>query len=112
MVKAFEVTASNHGRGILYITSLGVAFESIKYGLVLDVSFEWLRSYAAPKNDKFEVVWDTPDGGRFRYTFKIESAALAVNAYAAANNQYAESTSEIEHLRIMFCQRGAITRDS
>lgn len=99
VVKAFEVKASNHGRGILYITSLGIAFESLKYELVLDVSFEWLRSYIATKNDRFELVWDTPSNERFRYTFKLESAMHAVNAYAAANRRYAESISEIESLR-------------
>ncbi len=99
IARAFEVKASNHGRGVLYITSFGAAFESIKYGLVLDVSFEWLRSYTAPKNDIFELVWDTPSNERFRYAFKLDSAIHAVNAYAAANKQYAKSVSEIEFLQ-------------
>jgi hypothetical protein len=99
IVKAFEVKASGHGRGTLYITSLGVAFESLKYGSVLDVSFEWIRSYVAPKNNRFELVWDTPLRERFRYSFKLESGEHAVNAYAAANKQYAVSISEIVSLK-------------
>ncbi len=99
IAKAFEVRASSHGRGILYITSFGVAFESLKYGLVLDVSFEWIRSYLAPKNNKFELVWDTPQHERFRYAFKLESGGHAVSAYAMANKQYADAISEITSLK-------------
>lgn len=98
VVKAFEVRASNHGKGTLYVTSLGIAFESLKYGLVLDLSFEWLRSYAATKNNRFEIVWDTSHGERFRYAFKLESARHAASTYAVANSQYASSVSEIESL--------------
>lgn len=93
VVKVFEVKASNHGRGTLYITSFGVAFESQKYGLVLDISFEWLRSYNAPKKDRFRLVWDTQDGQRFGYTFKIDSGRSVANAYNVANQQYANSVS-------------------
>ena len=101
IARAFEVKASSHGRGILYITSFGIAFESLKYGLVLDVSFEWLRSYAATKNDRFELVWDTPRGERFRYAFKLECGGHAADTYSIANKQYANSVSEIESLKAM-----------
>lgn len=101
IVNAFEVRASDHGPGLLYITSRDVAFESPKYGVVLDVSFEWLRSYAAPKNDRFELVWDTPAGERFRYVFKLGSSAHVFDAYGEANKEYAESASEIEAIRTM-----------
>ncbi len=104
IVKAFEVKASNHGRGILYITSFGIAFESLKYGLVLDISFEWLRSFVAQKNDRFELVWDTPSSERFRYAFKLESAIRAVAAYAEANKHHAESVSQIKSLKAHICK--------
>lgn len=102
IVKAFEVKSSNHGKGIFYITSFGVFFESQKYGPVLDVSFEWLRSHHAPKKDKFKLVWDTPDGQRLGYVLKIISGEQAVNAYAAANQEYANSLSEVESLKAKF----------
>jgi len=112
IAKAFEVKASNHGRGILYITSLGVAFESLKYGLVLDLSFEWIRSYIAPKNNRFELVWDTPRHERFRYAFKLESSGHAVNAYAMANKQYATSISEIASLKAKMKQSNSETNNT
>ena len=96
IVKAFEVKASNHGRGTLYVTSYGIAFESQKYGVVVDVSFEWLRSYAA-KKDGFQLVWDMPKGQRFMYVLKVDSKAAA-NAYSVANKEYADSVSEVEAL--------------
>jgi len=97
IVKTFEVSASAHGKGMLYITTLGIAFESLKYGLVLDLSFEWLRSYTST-NDRFEIVWDTRQGGRFRYAFKLESGSRVASTYAMANSQYACSVSETESL--------------
>lgn len=109
ITKAFEVKASGHGRGILYITSFGVAFDSIKYGLVLDVSFEWIRSYAAPKNNKFELVWDTLQHERFRYAFKLESGAHVANAFAVANKQYAISASITAFLKAKMKQTNTET---
>ncbi|MFY9301252.1 MAG: hypothetical protein WAO91_08700 [Candidatus Nitrosotenuis sp.] len=97
-MKTFEVKASSHGKGMLYVTSLGIAFESLRYGLVLDLSFEWLRSYVATKNDRFEIIWDTWQGERFRYAFKLESGRRAASTYAIANSQYAGSVSETESL--------------
>lgn len=82
---------------MLYVTSLGIAFESLRYGLVLDLSFEWLRSYAAT-NDRFEIIWDTWQGKRFRYAFKLESGRHVASTYAVANGQYACSVSETESL--------------
>ena len=103
IVKAFEVKSSNHGKGIFYITTCGVFFESQKYGPVLDVSFEWLRSHNAPTKDKFKLVWDTPAGQRLGYVLKIIPSEQAVNAYAVANQEYANSLSEIESLKAKFC---------
>jgi hypothetical protein len=97
--KAFEVKSSAHGRGILYITTFGVAFESQKYGVVIDVSFEWLQSYSSPKHNRFHLVWDTPQDRRFSYVFEIDSAREASNVYSAANNDYANSVSELDALR-------------
>lgn len=99
--KAFEVKSSAHGRGILYITTFGIAFESQKYGLVVDVSFEWIQSYATPKNNRFHLVWDTPQGRRLSYVFGIDSAREASNVYFAANKDYANSVSELDALRII-----------
>lgn len=88
-----------HGKGILYITSLGVAYESQKYGHVLDISYEWMQSYSAPKKDKFHIVWDVPQGHRFMYVFGVSSAKEVAGVYVTANKEYANSVSEIDALK-------------
>ncbi|HWP78368.1 MAG TPA: hypothetical protein VNL34_01795 [Candidatus Nitrosotenuis sp.] len=98
--KAFEVNSSPHGKGILYVTTLGIAFESQKYGLVLDVSFEWMQSYDAKKSNKLQLVWDTPQGKRASYLFGVDSAREAYNIYSSANKDYAISISEHDALKI------------
>ncbi|MEM3172335.1 MAG: hypothetical protein QXE82_02230 [Candidatus Nitrosotenuis sp.] len=96
--KAFEVKSGPHGKGILYITTFGIAFEAQKYGLVLDVSFEWLQSYCVKKG-KLQVVWDTPHGRR-SYLFDVDSAEEACSVYFSANTNYAHSISELDALRL------------
>lgn len=84
ITKTFQVHSSSHGKGILYVTNLGIAFESQKYGLVLDVSFEWLQSYSKI-NNKFHIVWDTPQSQRFSYLFDLDFADQAVSHLLSQN---------------------------
>lgn len=98
--KAFEVKSSPHGKGILYVTTLGIAFESQKYGLVLDLSFEWLQSYDVKKSNKVQLVWDTPQGKRMSYLFCVASAREVYSIYSSTNKDYASSISEQNALKI------------
>ncbi|MEM3006499.1 MAG: hypothetical protein QXW37_01595 [Candidatus Nitrosotenuis sp.] len=97
--KAFEVKSSPHGKGILYITTLGIAFESQKYGLVLDVSFEWIQSYDVKKSNKLQLVWETPHGKK-AYVFGVDSAKEVYAIYSSTNKDYASSISELDALKI------------
>lgn len=83
IVKAFEVKKSIHGKGTLYITNYGVYFESQKHGLVIEVGFEWLRSYNAIKKNIFQIVWSTQNNERFHYEINVNSTE-AITAYRDA----------------------------
>jgi hypothetical protein len=109
--KAFEVKSSPHGKGILYITTLGIAFESQKYGLVLDVSFEWIQSYTA-KNNKLQLVWDTPQGKRSSYLLDVVSAKEVCYIYSSANQDYANSVTEIDALKTRLGKLGYLSSES
>jgi hypothetical protein len=97
IVKAFEVKKSIHGKGALYITNHGVYFESQKHGMVIEVGFEWLRSYNVTKKNIFQIVWNTQNNERFRYEVNINSIEVMI-AYRDANKEYAESMTEIQAL--------------
>lgn len=98
IVKAFEVKKSVHGKGVLYITNYGVYFESQKYGMVIEVGFEWIRSYNAVMKNTFQIVWSTQNNERFRYEVKVNSAEV-ITVYRDVNKKYAESMTEIQALK-------------
>ena len=99
IVKAFEVKKSIHGKGVLYITNHGVYFESQKYGMIIEVGFEWLRSYNIIKKNVFQIVWSTQNNERFRYEVNVNSIEV-MTAYSDANKEYAESVTEIQALKL------------
>lgn len=99
IIKAFEVKKSVHGSGVFYITGFGVYFESRKYGIVVEVGFELLKTYNVIKKDIFQIVWCTQNNERFRYEIKVDSADEVMIVYKDANEKYAESMTEIQALK-------------
>jgi hypothetical protein len=99
IVKTFEVKKSTHGKGVFYITNYGIYFESQKHGMVIEVSFEWLRSYNVMKKNTFQIVWNTQTNERFSYEVKVDSAEEVRTVYRNANKEYAESMTEIQALK-------------
>lgn len=102
IIKAFEVKKSIHGKGIFYITNYGIYFESQKHGIIIKIDFEWLKSYNTIKKNTFQIVWDTQNNNRFKYEMKVKSAEEIMLAYRDANNEYAESITEIQVLKTKY----------
>lgn len=109
IAKAFEVKKSVHGKGVFYITNYGVYFESQKHGMVVEVGFEWLKSYNAVKKDTFQIVWSTQDKDRFSYEVKVDSAEEVMTVYKDANKEYAETMTEIQAFKSRHSIRHAVT---
>ena len=99
IIKAFEVKKSTHGGGVFYITNLGVYFESLRYGMVVETGFELLRSYNAVKKNVFQIVWSAQNNERFSYEIKVGSAEEVMTVCKDANTEYARSMTEIQVLK-------------
>ncbi|QLH09297.1 GRAM domain-containing protein [Candidatus Nitrosotenuis sp. DW1] len=100
IIKTFEVKKSIHGKGILHITNYGVCFESQKYGIVIKVNFEQLKSYNAIKKNIFQIVWNEYNNNRFIYEVVVNSAKEIMTAYMDVNKEYADAMTEIQALKL------------
>ena len=90
ILKAFGVKKSPHGKGLFYVTSLRVFFETREHGTVFDLPYHILRSYKDTHGNHFRIEWF--DGGRWFYELKIhESAKEVFDTYALANKEFASS---------------------
>lgn len=98
IIKAFTVKKSAHGSGVFYITNFGVYFETQRYGIIIEVNFKLLRSYNAIKKDIFQIVWNIKNGERVKYEITVDSANEVMTVYKDANDEYAESMTEIQIL--------------
>jgi hypothetical protein len=98
IIKVFEIKKSHHGKGLFYITNLGVYFETYKNGLVLNLSFEALKAYNNTKA-AFRIEWEQNDQ-RYHYEFCVSGSAKEVFiAYSDANREFSESSSEVDALK-------------
>lgn len=85
---------SKLGNGILYITNLGIVFESKMKGLILDLPFTILRTFEAKKKNILILSWDEPDKSqRFSFECNVEHAKAVENKIHLANQEFARKTS-------------------
>ena len=81
---------SKLGNGILYITNLGVVFETKMKGLILELPFTILRTFEAKKKNVLILSWDESDKSqRFSFECKVEHAKAIENEIQLANQEFA-----------------------
>lgn len=94
IVKSFDAK-SKLGNGILYITNLGIVFETKTKGLILDLPFTLLRTLQAKKKNTLILSWDESDKSqRFSFECKVEHAKAVENDIQLANQEFARKTSD------------------
>jgi hypothetical protein len=99
ILKAFEIKKSFHGKGIFYITNFRVYLETQMHGMILDLSFEILKTYKNIGRDSFRIEWEQ-DNHRLYYKFKVQGSAKEVfDVYAIANKEFSCSISESDALK-------------
>lgn len=80
-----------HGYGRLYITNIGVYFESCKYGKIVDLPYDVIGRYCITNDQKFRIDWRDNAVKRY-YDMSVKSPMEVFSAYEKANKEYAEST--------------------
>lgn len=86
---SFEIIASPHGRGQFYITNMGVYFDSLTYGRVLNLGFDVIVRYDV-QGHKFRIDW-TDNNTKLYYVMTAPSSKQIFSAYQSANEEYAQS---------------------
>lgn len=94
IMNSFDVK-SRLGNGILYITNLGIVFETKTKGLILELSFTILRTFGAKKKNILLLSWDEQDKSqRFSFECKVEHAKAVENEIQLANQEFARKISD------------------
>lgn len=94
ITKSFDAK-SKLGNGILYITNLGIVFETKAKGLILELPFAILRTFEAKKKNTLLLCWDEPDNShRFSFECNVEHAKAVENEIQLANQEFAKTTSD------------------
>lgn len=108
ITKAFEVKQSFHGRGIFYVTNLGVYLETQRNGLVLDLPFETIRTFKDTAKDSFRIEWEL-GCRRAYYEFKIYGFSKELfETYFHSNKEYSQLASETDVLKKQYDPLGKI----
>lgn len=93
IVKSFDAK-SKLGNGLLYITNLGIVFETKSKGFILELPFTMLRTFEAKKRNALLLSWDEPDKSqRFSFECKVEHAKAVENEIQLANQEFARKTT-------------------
>jgi hypothetical protein len=93
IIKSFDAK-SKLGNGILYVTNLGIVFETETKGLILELPFTILRTFEARKKNVLILSWDELDKSqRFSFECNVEHAKAVENEIQLANQEFASKTS-------------------
>jgi len=92
--KFWNVELNKVGKGILYLTNVGILFEKTGHGAKFECNFEHLASFEAVKKDRLLVVIRTSGGLKsveFKTNHRITSANQIEFEIAQENKAYANS---------------------
>ncbi len=72
IIDIYHDTKTNQGKGLLYITNVGIALETADEGVICDVPFEKFSLVTAIKKNKIRIVWYEKNK-KFKFDFEIDN---------------------------------------